>query len=148
MTAARPELTIYERVDEPISLQSSKIRDTRSKELGYRFLAGAATSVVAGLVTLAFGARTGGVLLAFPAILAASLTLIEEQEDSVDAREDARGAVMGGVALIAFALVAALALRTRLASTLALLLAAAAWLLVAFVGYRFAWWKPEGKPPS
>jgi len=38
------------------------------------------TSVAAGLVTLGFGARVGGILLGFPAIMAASLTLIEEEE--------------------------------------------------------------------
>jgi hypothetical protein len=147
VTAARPEPTIGTRIDESIALQPSKIREAQPKELGFRFLAGAVTSVVAGLVTLAFGARVGGILLAFPAILAASLTLIEEQEDSVDAREDARGAVIGGVALIAFAVVAALALPS-LATALALLLAAAAWLLVVLGGYGLAWWKPGRKPTT
>ena len=36
--------------------------------------------MVSGGVSLALGPRVGGILLAFPAILAASLTLIEEQE--------------------------------------------------------------------
>jgi hypothetical protein len=86
----------------------------------------------------------GGILLAFPAILAASLTLIEEQEDSVDAREDARGAVIGGCGLIAFAVVAALAL-TDLAPAVTLLLAAIAWTIVALGGYAVFWWKPGAK---
>jgi hypothetical protein len=107
-------------------------------------VAGAATSVVAGLVTLAFGARVGGILLAFPAILAASLTLIEEQEDSVDAREDARGAIVGGCGLIVFAVVAAVTLN-ELPPAVALLLAAAAWALVALGSYAVFWWKPRDK---
>ncbi|MEA2159785.1 MAG: hypothetical protein QOD66_2165 [Solirubrobacteraceae bacterium] len=144
MTATRGEPTIGQRLEEQPSLERSKIREASPKELGYRFLAGAATSVIAGLVTLGFGARVGGILLAFPAILAASLTLIEEQEDSVDAREDARGAVIGGCGLIAFALVAALAL-TSVAPALALLLAATAWTIVALGGYAGFWWKPGGK---
>jgi hypothetical protein len=79
-------------------------------------------------------------MLAFPAILAASLTLIEEQEDSVEAREDARGAVIGGLALGAFAAVAALTLG-RMNGAVALLLATAAWFVTAFTGYFVAWYR-------
>ena len=79
----------------------ARVRGVRPRDLAaVRFVCGALTPVVAGLVTIAFGARPGGILLAFPAILAASLTLIEEEEDAEDAREDSRGAVAGGVALI------------------------------------------------
>jgi hypothetical protein len=95
---------------------------------------------VAGATTLAFGPRVGGILLAFPAILAASLTLIEEQENSVDAREDARGAVAGGCALAIFAVVAALTLG-HLPGAVALAIAAAAWLLVAMSIYVVLWWR-------
>ena len=41
-----------------------------------RFLFGAGISLVAGLAGMAFGSKIGGVLLGFPAILPASLTLI------------------------------------------------------------------------
>jgi hypothetical protein len=144
MTATREEPTIAQRLAERPSLEGSKIREASPHELGYRFLAGAVTSVVSGLATLALGPRVGGILLAFPAILAASLTLIEEEEDGVDAREDARGAVIGGCGLIAFAVVAALAL-TDLAPAAALLLAAIAWTVVALGCYAVFWWKPRGK---
>jgi hypothetical protein len=80
----------------------------------------------------------GGVFLAFPAILAASLTLIEHDEDSAEAREDARGAVLGGCALAAFAGVAAVAL-PALPGSAALALAALAWAVVAFAGYWLLW---------
>jgi hypothetical protein len=79
-------------------------------------------------------------MLAFPAILAASLTLIEEQEDSVDAREDARGATAGAIALAAFAVVALLAFG-HLPGAAALVLAAAAWLLTAGALYVLLWWR-------
>jgi hypothetical protein len=79
-------------------------------------------------------------LLAFPAILAASLTLIEKQENSAEAREDARGAVMGAFALALFAMVAALAL-DKLSSAIALLLATAAWFAAALIGYLAAWFR-------
>ncbi|MBV9005321.1 MAG: DUF3147 family protein [Solirubrobacterales bacterium] len=138
MSTVDKEATIRQRVEERPSFELKKVREVRMRDLGYRFIAGALTSVAAGAVTLVFGARTGGILLAFPAILAASLTLIEEQENSAEAREDARGAVMGGFALGLFAAVAALAFGA-LSGALALLLAAVTWLVVAVVGYALAW---------
>jgi Protein of unknown function (DUF3147) len=104
------EPTIRERVRGRPSFDAGKAAQARPRDLLIRFAAGALTSIVSGAVTLAFGARVGGVLLAFPAILAASLTLIEEQQDSAEAREDARGAVAGGCALTIFAAVATLTL--------------------------------------
>lgn len=132
------ELAFFQRLGERPSVHPEKLGQTRAREFAIRFAAGALTSVVAGAVSLVFGARVGGVLLAFPAILAASLTLIEEQEDSAEAREDARGAVLGGVALATFAVVAALTLG-RMNGGLALLLASVAWCTVAFLGYAVAW---------
>jgi Protein of unknown function (DUF3147) len=140
MSAPSQEPSITDRLDERPSLSAQLIREARPRDLAYRFIAGALTSVVSGAVTLAFGARVGGVLLAFPAILAASLTLIEEQEDSVEAREDARGAVMGAAAMVVFAAVAALAFG-ELAGALALLVATVGWLVTAFGGYTLAWWR-------
>ncbi len=138
MSAVDKEATIRERVEERPSLELGKVREVRARDVGYRFLAGALTSIASGAVTLAFGARVGGILLAFPAILAASLTLIEEQEDSAEAREDARGAVMGGFALGLFAAVAALTLGA-LSGALALALATVTWFVVALLGYVLAW---------
>ncbi len=140
----RPEeAPIAERIPERPSLDLRKALDVRARDLGVRFIAGALTSVVAGAVTIAFGARTGGILLAFPAILAASLTLIEQQEDSAEAREDARGAVIGGCALAAFAVIAAVSFG-RLSGAVALALATAGWFFVALLGYAVAWFQPSG----
>jgi Protein of unknown function (DUF3147) len=75
-------------------------------------------------------------MLAFPAILAASLTLIAEEEDRSEARECARGAVIGGLAMALFATVAAVSLG-KLNGAIALLLAAVAWFAGALIGY--AW---------
>jgi hypothetical protein len=141
MTAVKEhEATIGERVAERPSLELGKLREVRARDLGYRFLAGAVTSIVAGLLTLAFGARVGGIFFAFPAILGASLTLIEQQEDSSEAREDARGAVMGGCALALFAGIAAVTLGTT-TPAVALVLATAGWFIGAIVGYLFAWFR-------
>jgi hypothetical protein len=140
MSTTDREASIVERVAERPALEPGKLRDTRPRELGIRFLAGAATSIASGLVTLALGARVGGILLAFPAILAASLTLIEQQEDSAEAREDARGAVIGGGAMALFAGVAALTFGA-LSPALALVCASVAWVVGALAGYVIAWFR-------
>jgi Protein of unknown function (DUF3147) len=138
MSTAPEEAPITRRIAERPSLRLDKVREVKARDLGVRFVAGAVTSVVAGAMTLAFGARTGGILLAFPAILAASLTLIEQQDDSAQAREDARGAVLGGCGLGVFATIAALAFG-EVGGAIALALATAGWFLAALLGYLLAW---------
>lgn len=86
-----------------------------------------------------FRARIAGIPLAFPAVLVASLTLIEEQEDSEEAREDSRGAVAGAAALAVFGVVAAL-LFALLPGGVALVVAVLTWLAVAVGSYRLFWW--------
>jgi hypothetical protein len=140
MNGRREEAPITERVAERPGFSLRRVLRVKPRHLLARFVSGAITSIVAGAISLAFGARVGGILLAFPAILAASLTLIERQEDSAEAREDARGAVLGGCGLIAFALVAALAFG-HIPGGLALLAAGGAWAAVAFVGYLVLWWR-------
>lgn len=140
MSQQAEEAPITARVAERPALKLSAIRQIKPRSLGVRFVAGAITSVVAGLLTLAFGPRIGGIFLAFPAILAASLTLIEKQDDSAEAREDARGAVMGGCGMAAFAAVGALAFG-HLPGALVLVLASAAWTLVVLLGYLIAWFR-------
>jgi len=136
----REEAPITARLAQRPSLKLAKLRDVRPRDLGYRFIAGAVTSIVAGVVTLVFGARVGGAFLAFPAILGASLTLIEEQEDAAEAREDARGAVLGGIALTAFAAIGAVTFG-HLAGAVALVLATVTWLVVALLGYALVWFR-------
>lgn len=138
MTPEVEERPITQRVPERPSLKLSQIREVKPRELGIRFVAGATTSVVAGLVTLGFGPRIGGIFLAFPAILAASLTLIEQEEGTAEAREDARGAVSGGLAMALFAAIAAIAFG-HLSAVLALVWAAVGWFLGAVGGYLAAW---------
>jgi hypothetical protein len=132
------EYPITQRVDEPIKLTAKGITEARPRDLIVRFVAGAITSIVAGAITLAAGSRAGGILLAFPAILAASMTLIEEQEDGHEAREDSRGAVLGGCGMLAFAAVVALTLGT-LPGAASLALASVAWTVVAVGGYMLIW---------
>jgi Protein of unknown function (DUF3147) len=132
--------TVRDRIDEHPSASLENVKETNARELIIRFAAGAATSVASGLLTLAFGPRVGGILLGFPAIMAASLTLIAEEEDARDAREDARGAIVGACALTLFAAVAALTFGD-LPGGVVLALATVVWLIVAVLIYVVLWWR-------
>jgi nicotinamide-nucleotide amidase len=113
-----------------VGSDAARLRTITRRDLAVRFVFGAAISVCAGLVDLALGHRAGGVLLAFPAILPAALTIIESREGTSHATSDVRGAAVGALGLIAFALTV-LALAGRIPTALALLLAALTWLLVS-----------------
>jgi len=95
------------------------------REVGLRFVTGAITSVLAGLVGLV-DERAGGLFLAFPSILIASLTLVEQKEGRDEAREDARGALRASLGMIAFAGAAA-ALLVSAGAAVALGTALLAW---------------------
>ena len=134
------EPTLTDRIGERPSFDARKATAASPRDLLIRFAAGAATSIVSGILTLAVGPRVGGIFLAFPAILGASLTLIEKKEDSVDAREDSRGAIVGGCAMALFAVAATLALE-HIAGAIALLIATAVWVVAALGLYFILWWR-------
>ncbi|WP_214105496.1 DUF3147 family protein [Acrocarpospora catenulata] len=130
-----------------IRVRPSKIRQTPVRGLVVRFAFGALVSVIAGLVGLHWGPVAGGVFLAFPAILAATLTLIEEEEHRrAPAVQDVRGAVLGAVGMIAFA-VCVWATATRLPVPLVLGIGTAAWAVIAAVLY-LAFGLHRGNEPS
>jgi Protein of unknown function (DUF3147) len=131
-----------------VRLNLSALRETRWYEYLIRFALGGAMTVIAGLIAARFGPIVGGLFLAFPAIFPASATLIEkhvrerkERAGLSGARRakeaaalDAAGATLGSFGLAAFALVVWLLIEW--APPLALILATAAWLVVAIL----AWW--------
>ena len=120
---------------EPLAgVDLAKLSKIRPKDLVVRFGFGAAISLVAGLISLGFGARAGGMFLAFPAILPASLTLVEKKEGTEAANHDLDGTILGAAALGAFALVAGVGLRAGSAA-LALPAALATWLGASLVAY-------------
>jgi Protein of unknown function (DUF3147) len=123
---------------EAIGVESDPLGQVRGRDLLIRFLFGAMTSAVAAVVTIAFGPRAGGLFLAFPAILAATVTLIEDEDSAGEAREDARGAVVGAVALSAFAAICA-ALFGHIPGGLVLAGATAAWCALAVGLYLLLW---------
>jgi uncharacterized protein DUF3147 len=110
------------------------LRSVQPRDLAVRFAFGFGVSVAAGIVTLAFGSRTGGLFLAFPAVLPASLTLIENKEGRRQAEGNAVGAIIGAVALVAFALTAR-ALFTHIPGAAVEAIALGAWLGVSLLLY-------------
>ena len=134
---ARPDQSAQpERI---VGAQPGKLGKMRPQELALRFAFGASISVVAGLVSLAWGRRAGGMFLAFPAILPATLTLIEKKEGTDDARHDVAGAFLGAFGLVAFGAVTVWALH-RMAVGVALAAAAASWAVVASGLYLLTEW--------
>ena len=123
-----------DRPDVKPGIDLAKLKDLRPTTYLVRFGLGAVISLTAAVISRAFGARLGGMFLAFPAILPASLTLIEEREGTRRADRDAIGAVLGGVGLAVFAGVGE-ALFDRVAPLVALVTALAAWVGTSFALY-------------
>ena len=102
-----------------------------------RFAFGAAISLAAGLIGMKFGPVVGGVFLGFPAILPASLTLIEKKDGKREAAIDSEGAVLGAIAMVAFAVAVAMTVASwGVITTLAVALVL--WLVVAVGLYALA----------
>lgn len=133
--------TLIDDDEKPVSIDLGKLGQGKPAEYGIRFGFGAAIAVVAAMVSMRFGPRAGGLFLAFPAILPATLTLLEKKEGKARAVADASGGVIGALGLAAFAAVVLLMLRST-APILALSLALLAWIVVA-VGLYFVFRKTK-----
>ena len=114
---------------ESVGFEWSKIRSAKPKELGIRFAFGALVALLAGILGLLVGPKFGGLFLAFPAILPASLTLIEKKEGLTKAWSDASGGILGAIGMLCFALTAMLLLPWN--PLAALLLALLIWIVVS-----------------
>jgi len=114
------------------TLELAEFRKVAAWEHAVRFAFGGAITVIAGIVAHVYGPATGGLLLAFPAILPASLTLVARHEGRRRAGEEARGAILGAVALVVFA-ASVRALAERWPPPIALTAASAAWLVSALL---------------
>jgi uncharacterized protein DUF3147 len=127
-----------------IGLNRSALRELRPVELAWRFVLGGAITAGASLIAKRYGPSIGGLFLAFPAILPASLTLVAKHQEQrkrerglrgvVRGRHaaalDAFGALMGTAGLIAFAATTWIA-APRIAAPLALIAASVMWLAIA-----------------
>jgi hypothetical protein len=103
----------------------------RARDFVLRFLFGGLVTVAAGLIATRFGPVVGGLFLAFPAILPASLTLLAEHaRNTPPAGADAYGSIFGSVGLLMFALVV-WTLGTSAPAWLVLSLALLIWIVTA-----------------
>jgi hypothetical protein len=115
-----------------IKADPSRLRKTSWRQYAVRFAFGGLITAFAGFLGTKYGPAVGGLFLAFPAILPASLTLVKKHEGEEAAGDDAAGAVAGSIGMIAFgALVWTLA--AHLAAWGLLLLATIAWLVVSVI---------------
>ncbi len=124
--------------DQLMGIDREKLVKPNWPQLGLRFLFGGGIALVAGLVGMRFGLRVGGLFLAFPAVLPAALTLTESDEGASKTTVDAIGAILGSVAMVAFAAAVA-GLVISQGAPLAVAVGAAVWVLVAgalFQGLR------------
>jgi hypothetical protein len=126
-----------------IKFDLSTLKRTQWYEYALRFFFGGAVTVATGLIAKRYGPVLGGLFLAFPAIFPASATLVEKHESErkfhagiVDnsrgrkaAALDARGAALGSLGLVCFALVLWRML-PRWNAMLSLPVALAIWLLL------------------
>jgi Protein of unknown function (DUF3147) len=108
----------------------AKIKSTRFRDYALRFVFGAGIALAAALIGTWFGPKVGGLFLGFPAILPASLTLIQKKEGRDEASVDSVGAMLGAVALVAFGVVV-LATVAGLGVVPSVLIAFVVWLAVA-----------------
>ena len=104
------------------------------RQLLLRFILGATVSLSAAIVSVELAPVAGGVFLAFPAILPATLTLLERDKGSVAAVGDARGALAGALGLVAFALTVVI-LGHHAPAAITLLTALSAWIVVSLLLY-------------
>jgi hypothetical protein len=131
-----------------VGLKLSTLREGHAYEYVARFALGGVTTLVAGVVADIWGAETGGLMLAFPAIFCASATLIEKHERERKSRKglpgnrrgkeaaalDAAGAAWGSVGLASFALACWGA--AEIAPILCLGLASGTWLVTTLTLWR------------
>ena len=117
---------------EPFKLDLEKFVEVDLGDLLIRFAFGFAVSVVAAIVVKAMGAAVGGMLLAFPAILPATTTLLERRQGLAQATADVRGATVGAIAMVAFAVIA-WQLMGRAGPTAALAAASGGWVVACLV---------------
>jgi hypothetical protein len=117
-----------------IGVDHGGLGNVKIRDLLLRFAFGAGISVGAGVLALVVNPVVAGMFLAFPAILPATITLIEKREDTAEAVMDVQGAAIGACALLPFAAVAGFLLR-RTGALLSLTAALIAWILVSLTGY-------------
>jgi uncharacterized membrane protein YjfL (UPF0719 family) len=132
-----------------IKADLSALRITKWYEFAIRFVFGGLVTVATGMIAKKYGPSIGGLFLAFPAIFPASLSLVDnhmkekKRRAGIDgtnrgraaAALDAKGAALGTLGLLMFALVAANWLPTS-SAWLVLPFAIVVWFLVSASAWR------------
>lgn len=116
-------------------LAPHKLRKVAAWEYVLRFAFGGLVTVGAGLIAKRWGTAFGGMFLAFPAILPASLTLVKQHDGRRRAVDDARGGRVATMALAGFALVV-MAAAPAWPPAVVLAIATASWVIVAVAAWR------------
>ncbi|HEY3993635.1 MAG TPA: DUF3147 family protein [Ktedonobacteraceae bacterium] len=129
-------------------LNLSQLRGIHLRDYLVRFLFGGIISALAALIAQWTTGRIGGIFTAFPAILLASLTLINEEDGRRAAVLDAQGAVLGAVALVLASFVISITLGI-FSGVVALLLGLGVWLVCSLIVYilsvKLGWLQLEQK---
>jgi hypothetical protein len=132
-----------------IRMNLAALKKTKTSEYFVRFLLGGTVTVITGLIAKHYGPAVGGLFLAFPAIFPASATLVERHQREKKRRAgikdtlrgrfsaalDARGAVLGAISLVAFAVIVWKGLPTARAPFV-LVAALISWLALATLLWR------------
>ena len=133
----------------PLGFNPSAVKSTSLRDNVMRFSLGGGITAVAALIAAHYGPVVGGLFLAFPAIFPAGATLIEKREKLKKQRAgydgtnrgrlaaalDARGACLGCIGLLAFAVVVWRMLPAH-SLALTLILATIAWASVSILLWR------------
>jgi hypothetical protein len=132
-----------------VKVKFAALKQTQWHEYVVRFVFGGLITMATGIIAKKFGPGIGGLFLAFPAIFPASATLVENREKEKKQRVgmegairgrkaaclDARGAAMGSIGLVVFAIIVWNFLVGHPA-WLVLAGATLAWLIVAVVVWK------------
>jgi hypothetical protein len=114
-----------------------KLAEHGPKDYVVRFMFGAGISLVAGLIGMLLAPKLGGVWLGFPAILPASLTMIQKREGKEQAAIDSEGAVLGAAAFVVYAIVLAM-FTAQWGVLVTLIVALVVWTVVAVALYTLS----------
>jgi hypothetical protein len=115
-------------------IKPDKLRKVAAWEYVLRFVVGGIITAITGLISKRWGPAVGGMFLAFPAILPASLTLVKQHDGRRAALDDARGGRVATIALACFA-AGVMATAARWPPVLFLPIATAIWVAVAVIAW-------------
>ena len=81
-----------------VQIDPGALRDSKWYEYVLRFAFGGTITALAGLIAKRYGPEVGGLFLAFPAILPATATLLEDEQKQKKKHEGMNGAIRGRMA--------------------------------------------------